>query len=205
MTLAWMDPRALTATPSRVVKRADYETLVEADAVLAEARHAALVQAAELEALRARAEAAGRSAGFEAGREAWAQHLLKQHQQQGAQLKDLSASIVSLVMNTVQHLLGELPAAERFERLAEQVLGSALQARRVRLVVANADAEAAHALLARWAHEREPGLQLDVLVDPALEAGDCVLETDLGAVDGRLPQRLKSIEAALRARLEAAT
>jgi type III secretion protein L len=205
MTLAWIDPRALTATPSRVVKRADYESLVEAEAVLAEARRAALTQAVELEVLRAKAQAAGLSAGFDAGREAWAQHLLKQHQQQGAQLEDLSGSIVSLVINTIQHLLGEIPEAERFERLAEQVLGSALQARRVRLVVASADAEAAHALLGRWAHEREPGLQLDVLVDPALETGDCVLETDLGAVDGRLSQRLKSIEAALQARLGDAT
>jgi type III secretion protein L len=103
----------------------------------------------------------------------------------------------------LRHLVAELPQDMQFELLAQQVLRSVVRARHMRLVVAQVDAVAARGALERWQRAHPDVLAIDVVIDDALTAGDCVLETDEGAVDGRLGQRLASIEAALASHLSA--
>jgi type III secretion protein L len=103
----------------------------------------------------------------------------------------------------LRHLVAELPQDMQFELLAQQVLRSVVRARHMRLVVAQVDAVAARGALERWQRAHPDVLAIDVVIDDALTAGDCVLETDEGAVDGRLGQRLASIETALASHLSA--
>jgi flagellar biosynthesis/type III secretory pathway protein FliH len=156
---------------------------------------------AQLEALRRDAQRAGYAAGVAMGKDAWAQHLVQQQLARQDQLVTLRAALLDVVMSTLRHLMAALPDAERFERLAAPVLTSAIRALRVRLVVAPADADHAHATLERWRSAHAEATRIDVAVDRNLASGDCILETDEGAVDGRLERRLQAIEAALSQRL----
>jgi flagellar biosynthesis/type III secretory pathway protein FliH len=199
MTLSLLDKNLLSASTSRVVKRADFEHLVAAHDVLAVACESTADQQAQLETLRQEATRSGHAVGVEQGKEAWAQELIQKHRSKQTQLSELHPTLVEVVMSTLHHLLAELPSEAKFELLAQQVLRSAVRARHLRLVVAQVDAAVARSVLERWQHEHPDVLAIDVVVDDALTAGDCVLETDDGAVDGRLSQRLASIESCWQA------
>jgi type III secretion protein L len=204
MSLYLIDRHLLGGATSRVVKRADCERMVDAADVLAAARESAAQQQAQAEAARQEAMRAGYAAGVEMGKEAWAQQLAERHSAGQAQLRGLQETLVDVVMNSLRHLVSQLPTESRFELLAQQVLGSVVRARQMRLVVAGADASAARAVLERWQREHPDVLSIDVVVDGALTAGDCVLETDEGAIDGRLSRRLDTLEAFLARHLSVA-
>lgn len=204
MSLYLIDKHLLGGATSRIVKRADCERMVDAADVLAAARKSAAQQHAQAEAARQEAMRAGYAAGIEMGKEAWAQQLAERHSAGQAQLRGLQQTLVDVVMNSLRHLVRHLPTESQFELLAEQVLGSVVRARQMRLVVAGADASAARAVLERWQREHPDVLSIDVVVDGALTAGDCVLETDEGAIDGRLSQRLGTLEAFLARHLSVA-
>jgi flagellar biosynthesis/type III secretory pathway protein FliH len=204
MSLMMLDRAALAASTSRVIKRADCERLIEAEALLHAVRDAVAAHQTQLDALRREAQHAGHAAGVAMGKAAWAQQLVQQQLARQDQFTALRAALLDVVMSALRHLIGALPDAERFERLAEPVLESAIRARRMRLVVAPTDAEPARAVLERWRQAHGEVIWIDVTVDHNLAGGDCVLETDEGAVDGRLAQRLQGIEAALSQRLSLA-
>jgi type III secretion protein L len=203
MSLTLIDKHLLASSTSRVVKRADVEHLVAAKDVLTAAYASTADQRAQLEALRQEVTLSGHAAGIEQGKAAWAEQLIHKHQSQQTQLGELQPVLVNVVMSTLRHLVSELPNEEKFQLLAQQVLRSVVHARQMRLVVAEPDALAARNVLERWQREHPEVLAIDVVVDDALAAGDCVLETDEGAVDGRLSQRLANIEVALASNLSA--
>lgn len=203
MSLNVMDQNLLSRSISKVVKRADYEQLLAAEDVLASAKDAAIKQQSHLETLRQEATRAGYAAGMEMGKQAWAQELVDRHSTQQTHLRGMEQVLVDVVMSSLSHLVGEIPADERFVLLAQQVVRSVVRARQLRLVVAAQDAPAARMVLDRWQRQHPEVLAVDVVVDSALSTGDCLVETDEGAVDGRLNQRLATIEAALRRHLSA--
>ncbi len=203
MSLHLMDQNLLGRAVSKVVKRADYEQVLAAEDVLASANEAAAKQQSHLETLRQEATRAGYAAGIEMGKQAWAQELVERHSTQQTHLRGMEQVLVDVVMSSLRHLLGELPAGDRFPLLAQQVVQSVVRARQLRLVVAADDAPAARMVLDRWQRQQPEVLAVDVVVDSALTTGDCLLETDEGAVDGRLSQRLVTIETALRRHLSA--
>jgi len=197
MTLKSMNLGFLAQTTSAVVKRADVERLTDAGALLASMQEAANQQQARLAQQRQEAVRGGHEEGVELGKQAWAQELTRRHVHAQVQLKAMHEVLVGVLMSSLQHLLGALPDAQRFRLLAGQVLQEAIRARQLRLVVAPSDAATARELLDQW-QERHPDLlSVDVLADIALSPGDCVLETDEGAIDGRLGQRLNAIAQAL--------
>jgi flagellar biosynthesis/type III secretory pathway protein FliH len=203
MSLHLIDKNVLNRSISRVVKRADYEQVLAAQDVLASVNQIAAEQQQHLETLRQDATRAGYAAGIEMGKQAWAQQLAEQYATQRAHLHGMQQVLVDVVMSSLRHLVGDLPDSERFQLLAQQVVQSVVRARQLRLVVAASDASTARIVLERWQRQHPDVLTVDVVVDSALNTGDCLLETDEGAVDGRLHQRLATIEAALLQHLSA--
>ena len=146
----------------------------------------------------------GYAAGVEMGKDAWALQLADRHAAGQAKLRGLQHVLVDVVMDALRHLVASLPGDGRFESLARQVLEAAVQARQMRLVVPAADAAQARAVLESWQRGHPDVLAIDVVVDDALAPGDCILETEDGAVDGRLGKRLALIEGALKRHLSLA-
>lgn len=206
--LLWVNQDVLRNSRSRVLRRAELEQLLSAERLQRDLQAQADAARQGLQAWRQAAEqaghAAGHAAGLAAGRAEWARQLAQGQWQRHRQLQDLQPALVAVVMQALRHLVQALPDTQRFELLAAQLVAQAVQARRLRLVVAPADAAAAEALLQRWpAHAA--GCATEVMVDDALSPGDCVLETDETAIDGRLDERLAQVQAALQASLQAAT
>lgn len=203
--LRWLDQDVLRHSSARVVRRAELEQTLSARRMQTDLQQARQQADAQLAQWRRTAEQAGHAAGYAAGlaagRAQWAQELATRQLQRQRQIDDLGPTLVGVVMQTLQHLVQALPEPQRFELLATRLVAQAALARRLRLVVSPADAAQAEAALARWQEAGTAPAVAEVLVDPALAAGDCVLETEEAAVDGRLDERLAAIEAALRAQM----
>lgn len=203
MSLQLLDLNILGRSTAKVVKRTDYEQVLAAQDVLASAKDAATKLHTQLENFRQEATRAGYAAGVEMGKQAWAQQLVEQHAIQQTQIRGMQHVLVDIVMSSLRHMVGALPENEKFQLLAQQVVQTVVRARQLRLVVAAVDAPAARTVLERWQRQHPDVLAVDAVIDSALSAGDCLLETEEGAVDGRLSQRLATIEAALLRHLAA--
>jgi flagellar biosynthesis/type III secretory pathway protein FliH len=203
--LHWLDHDVLRHSSARVVRRAEVQQALAARRMQADLQQRQREAQAQLDQWRAAAEqaghAAGHAAGLLAGQAQWARQLAERQLQRQQQLDALGPTLVSVVMQALQHLVQALPEPQRFELLATRLMAQAVLARRLRLVVSPADAAQAEAALARWQQAGSAPAAAEVLVDPALAAGDCVLETEEAAVDGRLDERLAAIEAALHSQI----
>jgi flagellar assembly protein FliH len=89
----------------------------------------------------------------------------------------------------VEHLVGLVRAAIR--RLGES--------RQIKLHMCPEDARLIGELLEKEGPQEISAAQIEVVADPALQRGDCVVIGDVGTVDGRINTRLEELRQALRA------
>jgi flagellar assembly protein FliH len=103
-------------------------------------------------------------------------------------------------------LEGELTASvEPMVALVRSAVRRLGESRVIKVRLAPADALAVNTVLAaRGASAVAPvaSAQIEVLADAALERGDCVVEGELGTVDGRLDTRLEELRRALTEELQ---
>ncbi|MEM9069061.1 MAG: FliH/SctL family protein [Myxococcota bacterium] len=153
----------------------------------AEAKAKALVEAAEQEAaaIRSRAEAEG----TEAARAEAAALLVAAEQALREARAEAEPKLVALAIGAAEQLLrAELELAPaKVHSLVGEVLDRARRAREQTLHVHPDDAPTLRTLL--------PGVVLHE--DESLERGDCVVETDLGRLDGRLSVRVAALRRVL--------
>jgi flagellar assembly protein FliH len=89
----------------------------------------------------------------------------------------------------VEHLVGLVRSAIR--RLGES--------RQIKLHMCPEDARLIQDLLNREGPQEISSAQIEVMTDPSLRRGDCVVIGDLGTVDGRINTRLEELRQALQA------
>ncbi len=195
--LRWIGRDALRETSSPVVKRAAFEQWQSGLALLQAARDSAARFEEGLAQCRLTAQQDGFAAGWADGHAAWVRERVEREARRQARLEGLKPVLVDTVLQALRHLLGELPPDARLEALAPRVLDEATGARRVRLVVAPSDIAAGRHLLERW-RALHPAVQtVELSDDECLAPGDCLVEMEAGAIDGRLDVRLASLAAAI--------
>lgn len=89
----------------------------------------------------------------------------------------------------VEHLVGLVRSAIR--RLGES--------RQIKLHMCPEDARLIDELLKKEGPQEISSAQIEVMADPSLHRGDCVVIGDLGTVDGRINTRLEELRQALQA------
>jgi flagellar biosynthesis/type III secretory pathway protein FliH len=88
-----------------------------------------------------------------------------------------------------EHLVGLVRSAIR--RLGES--------RQIKLHMCPEDARLIQELLNKEGPQEISSAQIEVMADPSLRRGDCVVVGDLGTVDGRINTRLEELRQALQA------
>jgi type III secretion protein L len=184
-----------------VVKRPVVEALAEARRIRSEAE-------AEARALREGAERAARElreAAYQEGREAalteFAQLLLDARERRDAAVTSAERDLLSLAVKLAEKIIGR--EVERDPATLADIVASALRHARqnealtVRLNPADLPAVEAHrARLDPAGRARF----LDLVADPRVGPGGCVIESESGTVDARLETQLRVLERALLAR-----
>jgi type III secretion protein L len=170
----------------------------------AAAHHALLDADALLEAARQEADTlrkAARHEGLVDGLREAARLLeaLERHREQVA--REAQRDIARLAMAAARKLLGRAlrDDPDALADLVEQALVEARTARRLKVLVGPLPAPALESARARL--EAQAAGALWVLeVDPELDPGDCVIETDVGRIDARLERQLEALLDALTRR-----
>ncbi|HEV2861561.1 MAG TPA: type III secretion system stator protein SctL [Pyrinomonadaceae bacterium] len=188
-----------------VVKRAVAEARAEARRILAEAHH-------EAEELRERARHEARElreAAYEEGREAALEELnfllLEAHERRDAALSGAERDVLRLAVKLAEKIIGR--EIERDDATLADIVSAALRHARqqealtVRVNPADLPRVQAH-------RERlDPSGRarfIDLVADPRVGPGGCVIEGESGTVDARLDTQLRVLERALLARASAA-
>ena len=183
---------------ARLVSAADYAAMIEAEDVLAEARH----QAASIEAEARRAYEAEKARGYADGQaDAAAQTAAQQLEvisRTVAWFEAVEGRMVEVVGAAVRKILGEMDAGELIRHVVHEAMRTMRNQRQVTVRVApEAVAEVQQRLTDIMADY--PGITfVEVAADARLRRGGCILESELGVVDASLDVQLEALSRALR-------
>lgn len=187
---------------SPVVKAEVYDRIVEAGAILDEARaHAAALEREAEEAFERRKEEGYRK-GLDEAREEMSLQLFDMVERSASYLERVEEHVVVIVMNSLKHILATLPPDEVIVQTVRKALASVMaNQKQVVLRVAYEQVDAiqnrVNEILAAF-----PAIaSIEVTADPRMNGTDCILETDVGVVEAGAEVQLRAIERALRGSL----
>ncbi|MDR5801977.1 FliH/SctL family protein [Caballeronia sp. LZ001] len=135
--------------------------------------------------------------GFIAGRAAAVHDLAMPAAAAAFALRGLNDRLVKIVVEAVRDVVGDMPAGAIFPNQLRRSLQAAPGQRPLSVRVSACDYEEARQAVS--AMEDELGLTLiTVLGDADLPPRSCVVETDIGVIDGSLRQQLAALERGIR-------
>jgi type III secretion protein L len=109
-----------------------------------------------------------------------------------------SARLARLVMSAVEQVIAESDRDALMRRVAITVSRAIDDATHLSVMVSQSDAQSARRAFGAIASEANPPLNLEVVVDDAIDEGCCVCEWDYGVIEGNLRAQLAGLERALK-------
>jgi type III secretion protein L len=176
-----------------VLKRADYALLLEAQAVLAQAR----IEAESIRQEASKAYEEEKKRGYEEAvdecKREMAESMLDTVSAGVNYLENLEGSIVDLVLNSLRKIVEGFNDRERVMGVVRKGLGYVRNQKRVVLRLPPEDDELAREEFEALRRDF-PGIDiLDLRPDPRLSKGSCVLESEMGLIDAGLEVQMAAI------------
>jgi flagellar biosynthesis/type III secretory pathway protein FliH len=159
-------------------------------ATLATGREIVAAAQRSAQQIRERAERRGREQGLARAAAALVEAEMRRDRWLHAARADLAALSLQVASSLYARAREEDPSV--VEDLCRQAIDQVGSARRIALRVNPADAGALEGIAA----------PVTIVADASITPGGCLVETDLGSVDGRLETRLDALRAALEAVVE---
>ena len=187
---------------TRILKAAEAARLVEANALLEQARERAAALVHEAECAFARRREEGYAQGLEEGRAEHAEKLMETAMASVAFIEGMERTLVDVIGEALRKIVGEMDAEERIVLVVRNALNGLRGQQAVTLRVALDDEPAVRRDLAALldASGRDNGF-LRLLADPRVQRGGCLLESELGVVDAGIETQLLALERALKAQI----
>lgn len=194
---------ATAVTRTGVVKRQVVEASAEARRIIetAQAEAAAIHESAEQAALELR-EAAYRE-GLEASTLELYDHLLAARERRDTALVEVEADILKLAVRIAEKIIGQ--EIERDAATLTHIVSNALRNARQHEVLTVRVNPADFALIQTQRDQLDPSGRarfLDLVADPRVAHGGCLIESESGTIDAQLDTQLRVLERALLARAE---
>ncbi|MBL6080036.1 type III secretion system stator protein SctL [Belnapia sp. T18] len=189
--------------PGSILPAATAARLLEAEEVLAAARAeaASVVAAAHAEADALRE--AARLAGLAAATTEIQDRLFDIAEATASAMARTEGRIIELSLQIAGRVIGEIDPGEVTLRTARQALRLATHSRLARLRVAPGRVDALQAAVDELVGASLHGTDVDVVGDPRLKDGGCILETDAGLVDATVESQLAALARGLKRSLAA--
>lgn len=113
-------------------------------------------------------------------------------------IEGLEGTLVKLVTEAVRKIIGEMDSGEVIVRLVRQALSTLRGQKKLLIRVSPREEKPVRDDLAvMLSGHGGAGGYIDVVADPRLNKGECVLESDLGVVEASLETQLQNLEKAL--------
>lgn len=187
-----------------IVRLEELQELYEANELLkkAQAEIAALKQKTE-EDYKKRYEE-GYALGQEEGRGEYTMKIMEMVMTQVDSLEGLEQQLADVVIQSVEKMLGAFDPGDLAIRVVRQTLAAVRGEKRILVRVSMADEPYVRQDLQPYLISADGRTgYLELLGDPNLRHGDCILETPMGVVDGSLSSQLKILSKALHERVGA--
>ncbi|SEK24863.1 type III secretion protein L [Roseateles sp. YR242] len=169
----------------------------QADQLLADAQ-------AQAEALMQDAQAhidaacqAGRADGERQAALAWHERQAGQLLDQAEAVRGLHEKLADVVTSAVERIVQNGDRAALYQRALRSVQTLSRSATALTLKVSHQDFEAARDGIAAVPELQGAGLNVEVVVDPALPIGSCLFESNFGVVDASLDTQLNALRQAM--------
>ena len=187
---------------TKLVKAADYQQMLEANALLEAAREKAA--AMEREALLAyeQKKEEGYQDGLEEGKLEHAEKMMETILSSVEFIEGIEKTLVSVVNQSIRKIIGDLDDKERIVRIVRNSLNVVRGQQKVTVRVSPADEPAVLEALAAMTSRASGSSFLTVMADARLERNSCILESELGVVDASLQTQLKALENAFQSKIQ---
>ncbi len=113
-------------------------------------------------------------------------------------ISQIENTVVDVVSQSVRKIVGEMDDADRIKRIVGTALGHVRGQQKVLVRVNPKEEPTVSASLAAMTSEA----YLNVVADPRLPTGSCILESDLGVIDASLETQLKALEKAFKSKIQ---
>lgn len=180
----------------RLIKHQVATAHEEAERILLDAKTQAEQILSESRASAALLEDQAQARGYEKGNLEWTERILELTAARARLIEDSRRQLLELSVKLARKILGtELQT--RPEALGDMVI-KALRGLphhdKVQIRVRPSDLEILRAQQSRLAAVIATGVEIELLEDPTIEQGGCVIETPVGIVDARLETQLRVLE-----------
>ena len=191
---AWQ-PQAGT----RIVKASDYASLCKANELLIKVEQS--LKDAQDKSLKLYDEsyAKGLEEGRDEGKGEYIEKIMDMVLSSVESIEALESQLVEVVNNAVNKIIGDSDEKERSVRIVHQALNSVRGSKAITMRVCAEDERILRQELSGFifSSDRSKGY-INLVADPNLKAGDCILETEQGVVDASLDSQLKILNKVLQ-------
>lgn len=190
------------APETRILKARDYQVFEQAQQILADAQREsqAILQRAEQEY--EKQKTLGYQVGMDQAKMEAAEKMIDTVSRSIDYFAQVENQVAEIVISAVRKILGEFDDLELTLRVVRNALNVVRTQRQVTLRASPAQEDNIRERVDEILKNYSGIGYLQVIADHRLQAGDCILETELGVVDANLESQLKALENALHARFQ---
>ncbi|MCP3877882.1 MAG: HrpE/YscL family type III secretion apparatus protein [Sulfitobacter sp.] len=186
---------------ARLLKEEEYLGFQEGQRLLVEARQKAERIIGQSEQALEEQKQRGYQEGMDQAKQEMATHVAETVARAADYFASVEGEVVEVVMTSVRKILGEFSDEDLTLRLVKTALHVVRSQKQVTVRVPP-DRETEVRSRLHQLTSSYPGISLvEVVADSKLGAGNCVLETEIGIVDGGIDSQLQVLEKVLRSRL----
>ncbi len=195
----------ITIDPKKkIIKADDYLSYLQANEIIQKAEDKANEILLEAQKIYDEKKEEGYQDGILEGKMETAEKMLDTALAAVDYLEGLEENIVSLVSTAARKVIGEIDDKELIVRIVKNALLQVHSQQKVLIRVSPKDEEHVRNSLEFMLKSAPGSLSfIDVAVDPRMNKGDCILESELGILDASLETQLKIIEKTLLSKIKA--
>ncbi len=182
----------------KIIKAEEYATLIKSNELLERVRAAADDAREKAQAVYEKRHDEGYAVGVEEGKSLYTEKLMDMVMGQVDSIEGLEKQLVRVVMEAVTKIIGTIDDSELVTRVVHQGLNAVRGGKSIVLRVSSQDERILRVSLANYIVGRDnPTGYINLVADPNLNHGDCLLETEQGMVEASLSSQLKILQNSL--------
>ncbi len=183
---------------SKVIKTAEFALMSNANELIDKVKLAAKEAGDKAQEVYKKRYEEGYEVGVDEGKSVYTEKLMDMVMGQVDSIEELEHQLVKVVMDAVTKIIGTFEEAELVTRVVHQGLNAVRGSKSILMRVSSQDERVLRETLQNYLVGRDnPSGYINLVADPNLKMGDCLLETEQGVVEASLSSQLKILQRSL--------
>jgi type III secretion protein L len=185
---------------AKVVRGEHYLAGLEAAEIVAEAYRQAQEIREEGERVRHAVIEAAHKEGYEQGLQHWNRAIAEADSARLKCLNESESELIAVAVRIARKIIGEelKSSPETILSIARECLRKAGREQFLKIRLAAADLEQVRARVNGWKDTVAPGKTIELVSDPLVQPGGCIVESEYSVIDAQLDTQIRCMEAMLQ-------